>query len=110
MRKATLLTAAVLASAGCGPSIIQQRAVAPKACDGTRVLIVHNNTSALVEVYEYRAGAKTILGAVGPGTQSLAVSGDAESYGAESPGGTEVLTATSRPRASDRVLLELGCR
>lgn len=87
------------------------QASTPVASCAAPVLTVHNNTARDVEVYEYRAGVKTILGTVGPGTHKVALTSDDPrvSYGAQPVGGTEVLTATSRSRASDPVRLERGC-
>jgi hypothetical protein len=77
----------------------------------TPSLIVHNNTDRDVEVYEYRAGVKTVIATVSPGTHQLTLATDDPrvSYGAQPVGRTEVLTATSGPRPSDRVRLERVC-
>ena len=118
MRGTTWLTAlawgtvaGALASGSCARSVSEQRTTPLAPCQGTPVLTVHNNTTGVIEVYEYRAGARTMIATVRPGTETVAVSGEAGvSYGAQASGGTEVLAATSRPRAGDRVQLERGCR
>ena len=81
-------------------------------CEGTPVLIVHNNMGRDIEVYEYRSSVKIVIATVGPGTHTVILNKEEPrlSYGAQSVGGTELLTATSRSRAADKVRIERGCQ
>jgi hypothetical protein len=101
----------VILAQGCAHRTTQTSATAASRCAGTPTLIVHNNTGADVEVYEYRAGTKIVIGTVSPGTRQLTLTVDDPkvSYGAQPVGGTALLATTSRQRAGDRVRLERGC-
>ena len=111
MRVAITAVTMLIGVLGCAHSHSSRDTQPLTICNGTPVLRVRNNTRGDVEVYEYRAGVRTVIATVPPGSHTIIVSGEAGlSYGAQALGGTEVLGTTNARRLGDTVQLEKGCR
>src|SRR2546428_5718137 len=103
MRVAITAVTILIGVVGCAHSHSSQDTQPLTICNGTPVLRVRNDTRGDVEVYEYRAGVRTVIATVPPGSHSIVVSGEAGLfYCAQALGGAEGLCTTNarRPRAT----------
>jgi hypothetical protein len=112
LARALTITSVIVTAQSCAHQTDPRPTAAFTRCEGTPVLIVHNNTRRDVEVYESRSSVRVVIGTVSPGTHTIALTKEDPrlAYGAQLVGGTEVLTVTSRPRTSDNVRIERGCQ
>lgn len=116
--KATPLFAAAVLTAACasaGGPPAQSDGQVPCA-QGDAVIVVRNQTNAVVQIVESRIGSglRSIIGEVGPGRHELRVRNDyTYAYAAQRVDGRGgVLAVTSRPRrlASAAVRINRECR
>ena len=110
---AAAVLAAACASAG-GPAA--QSSGRMPCAEGNAVIVVRNQTNAVVQIVESRIGSglRSVIGEVGPGRHELRVRNDySYAYAAQRVDGAGgVLAVTSRPRrrASSAVRISRECR
>lgn len=110
---AVAMVTAACASAG-GPAAQSDGRV--PCAQGDAVIVVRNQTNAVVQIVESRIGSglRSVIGEVGPGRHELRVRNDySYAYAAQRVDGAGgVLAATSRPRrlASSAVRINRECR
>ncbi|HEV3052328.1 MAG TPA: hypothetical protein VGX50_18600, partial [Longimicrobium sp.] len=116
--KATPLFAAAVLNAACasaGGPAAQSTGQVPCA-QGDAVIVVRNQTNAVVQIVESRTGSglRSVIGEVPPGRHELRIRNDySYAYAAQRVDGSGgVLAVTSRPRrlASSAVRINRECR